>query len=137
MKQLKYLIFLLFNLAYKDGRYDENDSPYFNSVLVMIVFQYFILFIAMASLNSFIDFTGFFDGPLTMAIRGQTIVIMALLAFINYYFFVKKKYFDRLYNEFKESPINTKRNRIISYTGLVLYWIVIIGVLVNLKDWLE
>ena len=136
MQKLRYLIFLLFNLAYKDNKYNEGYVPYVNSVIVLVVFQYIILFITFVTLNKFFLFSEFLE-PVFATKWSQVIPTATLLAFINYYFFVKKKYFDRLYNEFKESPINTKRNRIISYTGLVLYWIVIIGVLVNLKDWLE
>ncbi len=136
MQKLRYLIFLLFNLAYKDGSSDKENTPYLDSVLIMVVFQYIILFIIFITLNKFFLFSEFLE-PVFATKWSQVIPTATLLAFINYYFFVKKKYFDRLYNEFKESPINTKRNRIISYTGLVLYWIVIIGVLVNLKDWLE
>ncbi|TXI13375.1 MAG: hypothetical protein E6Q66_10050 [Pedobacter sp.] len=137
MQKLKYLIFLLFNLAYKDGKPDESNAPYFNSVIVLVVFQYFILFIALASLNSFIAFTGFFDGPLTIEIRGQIIAAMALLVFVNYYFFVKKKYFDRLYNEFKDAAMNTKRNRRIGYACFILYWVIVFIAIGNLKRWLS
>lgn len=137
MKRLRYLIFLLFNLAYKDGKPDESNAPYFNSVLVLVAFQYFLLLIAFAFLNSFIACSDLFDGALTMKKRWQIILAMVFLVSINYYVFVKKKYFDRLYNEFKNAAINTKRNRIIGYCCLVLYWVLIFVVIGNLKGWLS
>ncbi|TXH66995.1 MAG: hypothetical protein E6Q83_19115 [Thiothrix sp.] len=137
MKRLRYLIFLLFNLAYKDGKPDESNAPYFNSVLVLVAFQYFLLLIAFAFLNSFIACSDLFDGALTMKKRWQIILAMVFLVSVNYYVFVKKKYFDHLYNEFKNAAINTKRNRIIGYCCLVLYWVLIFVVIGNLKGWLS
>ena len=136
MKQLRYLIFLLFNLAYKDGKPDESNAPYFNSVIVLVAFQYVIILIAIFLLSKFIVFNTYFEGIITTE-RSPIIILMLLLAVVNYYFFVRRNKFDLFYNEFKYAPINTKRNRRIGYGCLVLYWVMIFVVIGNLKDWLS
>lgn len=134
MKQLRYLIFLLFNLSYKDGNYDESQTPYFNGVLVIMIFQYFILLISFFSIDKFIGVSEYFK-----FIHPKLIIVFFFipLAFMNYYFFVKKKYFDRVYIEFKDAPINTRRNRRVGYVCLILYWVFILIVIGNLKSWLS
>ena len=136
MKQLRYLIFLLFNLAYKDGKPDESNAPYFNSVIVLVAFQYVIILIAIFLLSKFIVFNTYFEGIITTE-RSPIIILMLLLAVVNYYFFVRRNKFDLFYNEFKYAPINTKRNRRIGYSCLVFYWVMIFVVIGNLKDWLS
>lgn len=138
MKRLRYLIFLLFNLAYKDGKPDESNAPYFNSVLVLVAFQYFLLLIVFAFLNSFIACSDLFDGALTMKKRWQIILAMVFLVSVNYYVFCQKKNtLITFIMSSKNAAINTKRNRIIGYCCLVLYWVLIFVVIGNLKGWLS
>ena len=133
MKQLRYLI-LLFNLAYKDGKYDESQDPYFSCSVIILAFQYSMLLISFFFLDEFIEISNHFK------FIHPKVIIVALLAFLgllNYYFFAKRKKFDRFYDEFKNAPINTTRNRRIGYGCLVLYWVMIFVVIGNLKDWLS
>ncbi len=132
MQKLKYLVFLLFNLAYKDGNYDESQEPYFSSVIAVVAFQYVILLIAFFFLDKFIMISEYF-----ILIHPKLIIVffLALLVLVNYYFLVKNKYFNIIYKEFKNAPINTRRNRRISYACLILYWVVIFVVIANLKSW--
>ncbi len=134
MQKLRYLIFLLFNLAYKDGNYDESQEPYFNSVIAVVAFQYMILLIAFFPLDKLIVISEYFR-----FIHPKLIIVffLALLVLVNYYFLVKKKYFNMVYNEFKDAAINTKRNRRVGYVCLILYWVFILIVIGNLKSWLS
>lgn len=121
MKRLRYLIFLMFNLAYQDGKNDRVD-PYSYSILFILFFEFLTILFGRYFLDQFVGFdilnileylcgTG----------RGFVIALVALLFLPTYYFFIKKKRFDCYYNEFKDDPINTKRNRTIGYTCLILY----------------
>ncbi len=131
MKQLRYLIFLLFNLAYKDGNYDESQDPYFSSAVIIVAFQYFLILTVFFSMDKLIPLREHFESVLT-AKWSRVLFFILLLGPINYYFFVKKKYFDRVYNEFKEATINTKINRSIGYCCLLLYWVLVFGVMASL-----
>lgn len=136
MQKVRYLIFLLFNLSYKDGNYDESQSPYFNSVIVMMAFQYVILLIGLFSLDEFIAFRVFSESVLTPKWK-YVLFFLTILTPFNYFLFIRKKYFDRVYKEFKEATINTKKNQRIGYACLIFYWIIIFVIIGNLKSWLS
>jgi hypothetical protein len=137
MKQLRYLIFLIFNLAYQDGNNEKND-PDFYSIMFMIFFEFFLLIVGLAFLNKFVDFDVFSD---VKPSRGAKLIFgfifFAQLYLPNHYFFIKKKYFDRIYNEFKDAEMNTRKNRKIGYTCLILYFPIMLVVIFNLKRWLS
>ncbi len=136
MKKLRFLVFLIFNLAYKDGNYDKkNDSPYFASIIAMIAFEFLLLLFGIDFLNLFVDFDIFNTlKSLYGTKRGLVIALLALLALPNYYFFIKKKRFDRYYNEFKDAEMNTKSNRKIGYICLILYLPIWLALVVLFKS---
>ena len=120
MKKLRFLVFLIFNLVYQDGKNEKND-PYFNSVLAILFLEFSTFLFGISFLNQFVDFDIFntFESLLTK--RGFVIALFALPSLPTYYFFIKKKRFDLYYNEFKDAEMNTKRNRKIAYICLILY----------------
>ncbi len=132
MKKLRFLIFLIFNLAYQDGKKETND-PYFNSVVFLLAFEFCMFLSAIGFLNQFVDFD--ISNSLESLCgsgKGFVIAVFALMAIPNYYFFIKRKGFDRYYSKFKDDPINTKRNRKIGYICLGLYfpiWLILLGLL--------
>lgn len=90
MRPLKYLIFLIFNLAYQDGNNEKND-PDFYSIMFMIFFEFFLLIVGLALLNKFVDFDVFSD---VKPSRGAKLILgfifFAQLYLPNHYFFIKK-----------------------------------------------
>ena len=77
---------------------------------------------AIGFLNQFVDFD--ISNSLESLCgsgKGFVIAVFALMAIPNYYFFIKKKRFDRYYNEFRDAEMNTKKNRKIGYICLILY----------------
>lgn len=137
MRPLRYFIFLIFNLAYQDGNNEKND-PNFYSIMFMIFFEFFILIVGLAFLNKFVDFDIVSDVKLSRSTKLLVgLVFFAQLYLPNHYFFIKKKYFDRIYNEFKDAALNTEKNRKIGYTCLILYFPMMLAVIFNLKRWLS
>ncbi len=122
MKKIKFAIYLIFNLSYKDGNYAKNDTPQFNSILAVFCFEFFILLFSISLFEKFTNIS-LFDAfeSLCPTKLGRVLFFFTLLIPPNYYFFIKKKYFDRIYMEFKDAAMNTKRNRKIGYICLLLY----------------
>lgn len=137
MKVLRYLIFLIFNLGYKDGNYKENDMPHIGAASVVMGYELCILIVGVFFLDRYIDFTpiSVILKPLENIVYGWGILMCALMYPINHYYFVKKKHLDQIYDEFKNARINTKKNRVIGYTCLIFYWPIMIGVIGHLKYW--
>ncbi len=137
MKILRYLIFLLFNLSYKDGNYKDGDMPHFTIAGTMMLYEWLILIVLLFFLNKHLDF-GLITSvlkPLDKIVYGWGMLMCALMYPINHYFFIKKKGFDRIYAEFKDAKINTKRNRIIGWSFLALFIPMMAVVVGHLKYW--
>lgn len=137
MKLLKYLIFLLFNLAYKDGNYKENDTPYFSAAGVVMLYEGCIIEVCLFFLAKHIniEILTYISETAQKVVYGYGFLMCAWLFPINYYFFVKREGFHCIYNEFKHAKINTKRNRIIGYICLILYWPIMCVIVGHLKFW--
>lgn len=134
---LRYLIFLLFNLSYKDGNYKDGDMPHFTIAGTIMVYEAPLLLIFIFFLNKYVDFSSVADvlKPLGKIVYGFGMLMCALMYPINHYYFIKKKGFDRIYNEFKKAAINTKRNRIIGWSFLALFIPVMAVIVGHLKYW--
>ncbi len=135
MKILRYLIFLIFNLAYKDGNYKENDMPYFGATIGIMVYEGLVFILATFFLGRYISFP-LIDNILKSmdhVVYGHGMLIFALMYPINHYYFIKKNTLDRIYDEFKNDQINTKKNRIIGYICLVVIWIIMAVLIGHLK----
>ncbi len=122
MRKLRFFIFLIFNSAYHDGNNDKAD-PYTYSIMIMLVFEVLTIFLCLEILSLFVGFDVF--KTLVSLCGGARILVIALLGLVTpptYYFFIKKKYLDRYYDEFKDAEINTKENRKNGYMCLIGYW---------------
>lgn len=137
MSVLKYLIFLVFNIAYKDGNYKENDMPYFGTTLIIMVYESCIVIIGIFFLKKHVDFTYLSNTlePLNNIIYGRGILMCALIYPLNHYYFINKNTFDAIYQEFKTSKMNTRKNRIIGYICLIIYWPIMMIIIGHLKYW--
>lgn len=114
---------MLFNLSYKDGNYKEGDMPHFTIAGTMMLYEWLMLIVLIFFLNKYLDFSlviGILK-PLNKIVYGWGMLMCALMYPINHYYFIKKKGFDRIYNEFKKAEINTRRNRIIGWSFLALF----------------
>lgn len=132
-RKIKYCIFLLFNLVYKDGKKEGSPSPYFDAVTVIVLFEYALLFICLEFLDGFIHIYKYL-GPDKIMLRCRDLLFVILLMVVNYHFLVRKGYFNALYREFNKSFINTSRNRKIGYACFILYWIVVIILIGNMDN---
>ncbi|MFN8407675.1 MAG: hypothetical protein U0X71_09390 [Sphingobacteriaceae bacterium] len=136
MKIVKYLIFLIFNHYYKDGNYKEEDAPYFTTTLSIMIYEGIIFYIGIDFTRNYVDissFTNLLDSAKGI-VYGRAMVIFALLYPLNHYYLLKKNNLDHIYNEFKNASINTKRNRIIGHTLILLYLPIIMALIVLLKS---
>lgn len=138
MRMIRYLIFLLFNLAYKDGNFKEGDMPYFQTAGNLMVYQ---IFLGITVEHFLSRYTGFVIlgadilKPLGNVVYGWGMFLCALNYPINHYFFIKKGWFDRIYNEFNNSEINTKKNKVIGYVCLIIYIPIMCVIVGHLKYW--
>lgn len=137
MAIIRYLIFLVFNHYYKDGNYKKDDMPYLSTTLAIMGYEVFVFLIIWVFLEKCIDFSLVNNilKPLDHIVYGWGMFFCVLMYPGNYYFLVKKRGLDRIYDEFKNNEMDTKRNRIIGYTCLILYWPIMIGVGGHLKYW--
>lgn len=135
MRIVKYLIFLIFNHYYKDGNYKKADEPYFTTTLSIIAYEMFIVYASIDFIGKYVDieFLTLLD-PLKGIVYGRGMVVFALMYPLNHYYFMRKNRLDHIYNEFKNVSINTKRNRIIGSTCLILYWPIIMGLIALYKS---
>lgn len=137
MRVLRYLIFLIFNLSYKDGNHQENDMPHVGAASIVMGYECCMLVILAFFFNKYMNLTFITNilKPLDNIVYGWGMLICIFMYPINHYYFIKKNHLDHIYNEFKNAKINTKRNRIIGYTCLILYWPIMVAVAGHLKYW--
>ncbi len=118
---MKYFIFLLFNHYYKDGNYKNQDMPYFTAILMLMIYEIFILFTLLAVMDHLLNLSINHNIANLKRLSGFTTIV--LLYPINHYYFIKRKGFDTIYNSYKTAKMNTKRNRIIYGASLILIFI--------------
>ena len=54
MRILKYLIFLLFNISYKDGRLRKNSTPYADATFVVMFYELLIVAVGIFFLDRYL-----------------------------------------------------------------------------------
>jgi len=112
MKVIKYFIFLIFNNFYRDGNHKENDMPHVTAAGCLMLYEWCVLLIGTFFLNKYIDLTFIANvlKPLDDIVYGWGMIMCISMYPINHYYFIKKRLFDRIYDEFKNDKINTKKN---------------------------
>jgi hypothetical protein len=121
MRLLKYLVFLIFNALYQDGK-NEKMETYFYSIAILVILQFLTILIGIDFLNQFVGSNIFNLLESFLGSEDGVVSILLLPLFpINYFIFMKGKRFNRYFNEFKDDPINTTKNRKIGYTCIMLY----------------
>ena len=128
MRPLRFFTFVLFNFFYRDGNNDRTE-PYTPTLMTILFLEFLTVLIGIEFLSLFFDFDIF---KMLVSLCGGTrvfgVALLLLFGTPSYYFFIKKKGFDRYYSKFKDDPINTKRNRKIGYICLIAYlpiWIIL------------
>lgn len=134
---LRYLIFLSFNISYRDGKIKENSTPKADATWMLMFYEYLIIVPGVYLLSRHLDCSLISDilKPLDNIVYGWGMLMFVIGYPLNYYFFVRKGWLDRVYVEFKYSAINTKKNRTIGYSCLLVYVLVMILVIGHLKYW--
>ncbi len=137
MKLVRYLIFVVFNLIYKDGAHREDLDPYFGAIVVLMIYESTLFIASLFFIDKYliVGLDNLIFNPVEDIIYGSGILICTIIYPINHYYFIKKKKFDALYKELKHASINTRRNRIITYVCLALYIPIMIGIIGHLKYW--
>ena len=127
MRTVRFFIFLIFNLLYRDGK-NERIVTYAYSIAVLVIFEFLLVICGIDFLNQFVDINIFNVLESLLASEDGVVGTLLMLLFLfNYYIFIKKKHFDHYYNEFKDSKMNTKKNRKIGYICLIVYWPIMIS----------
>ena len=128
---LKFFLFVIFNHNYKDGNHKKDAYPYSGTVFTFLLYEAVLLIMMFHIIEKFIGI------PLLSELKswGRLIgpILLLILYPINHLFFVKKNGLNNIYNEFKDSEINTKRNRRIYGAILILIFLLLILVAGNLK----
>lgn len=123
MRLLRYLIFLTFNISYRDGHVKINSTPRADATCILMLYEYLIAIVCIFFLSKHVDLGLISDtlNPLDNMVYGWGMLMFIIGYPINYYYFVKKGWLDSVYMEFKDAAMNTKRNRKIGYICLLLY----------------
>lgn len=133
MRAIRFFIFTIFNMAYKDGNNEQTD-PYTYSVMIILVLEFFLALLVGFFLRYAVDFDIFDKLDVLCGNKyGFELAFLTLLGPANYYFFIKKKRLDIYYNELRYAEINTKRNRKIGYACLIIYAPITIGLSILFK----
>lgn len=137
MKLVRYLIFVVFNLIYKNGAHREDLDPYFGAIVVLMIYESTLFIASLFFIDKYliVGLDNLIFNPVEDIIYGSGILICTIIYPTNHYYFIKKKKFDALYKELKHASINTRRNRIITYVCLALYIPIMIGIIGHLKYW--
>ncbi len=104
-----------------------------------MAYQGIVIVIAMYIVENQFEVTWFKNvlGSLDSIVYGHGVILCAFIYPVNYYYFMRKKRLDIFYNRFKNASINTKRNRIVGYTSLILYWPIIMLVMYFVNYWFK
>lgn len=112
----------MFNSAYQDGNNEKTD-PYTYSIVIILLFELLTILLCLEFVGVFVGFDVF---RTLVSVCGGTrlfgIALLGLVAPPTCYYFIKKKYLDHYYDEFKDAEINTKKNRRNGYIYLIGYW---------------
>lgn len=131
MKLIRYLIFVVFDWAYRDGTRPENADPHFATLFFLmfytgLIFEAALFYIDEYLVNGLIDYM---SKPVDGIIYGFGMLISIIIDPPIYYYFIRKKKFDAFYQEFRYAAINTKKNRKLAFMGWILLSIILIALL--------
>lgn len=136
--RFNYMFFLIYNHFYKDGNHAPSDTPKSEAMFILLLYEFIILFtidkfISLALGISLIDKLISFFGNDIFSSKLAFLIIFLFLYPINYKLLVKTRFFDNIYDRYKDSDFNTKKNRIIYLIFIVISFPGIIALGLNLK----
>lgn len=126
MNNIKFLVFSLYNLHYKNGT-NEHANPK-NVIAVLVLYEIFFLVLLFAILDNLFNFSVLS----TVKIIGTAVFVIPLYM-LNYVYFIGKKGFERLYTQYHNAEINTKKNRVIAYIAIIVLFILLVTLISSIK----
>lgn len=136
--RITFALFILFNHFYEDGKHKPGAAPYTTAIFMLIIIELCLLFIIDHFFKKLFGFTilAFVksqadSGPVMR--RLVMLVVCALLYPLNHWFFVTKNGFNRIYDKFKLSDLNTRNNRILYGVILILFYPALFIIVGNLN----
>ncbi len=131
MPRVSFLIFVMFNHYYRSGNHRKDIAPHSTTIIALMFYEAFLLMIIDGLIKKFTGFSLLesisFDRTNLLIGRLNATIIFLLLYPANHWYFVKNKGFDKLYDQYHKSELNTKKNRVIC---AVLWTLGLIGLLV-------
>lgn len=126
MYMLKFLVFSLYNFNYKSGTNKHADPR--NVVFALAVFEGFLLIFLFALLDDLLDFS------IIYYVKVIGTPVFAILLYVStYWYFISRKGFEKLYEQYHNADINTKLNSIIAGVTWGVYFIGIIALSSSIK----
>ena len=103
MYKLKFLVFALYDLAYKNA---DRHADAVRIVFVLVLYQFMFLIMVFGVTDRLLNFSviAFVKGV------GTTVCLIPLF-FLNYRYFISKSGFESLCGEYDNADINSKKNR--------------------------
>ncbi len=126
MKLIRYLIFVIFDLAYKDGTRPKNADPHFATLAILLFYEANIFLTTLFFLDKYIipGIDAFIFKHVENVVYGSGMLIFIIIYPPTYYYFIKKKKLDAFYQEFRYATVNTRRNRKIGYICSIILMVI-------------
>jgi Ca2+/Na+ antiporter len=100
---MKYIFYCIYNTQYLDGKNRKNKTPWFDALGLMIAGSFCWLSIIVEILFFYVFDRNF---P-TISIVG-VIIICILLFYLHYFFFIRGRKYEKIYEQYKSASNNGK-----------------------------
>lgn len=125
MNKIKFLVFALYDLSYKDA---DRQADAVRVVLVLVLYQFAFIIMVFGVSDTLLNFSAI----ASVKKIGTTICLIPLF-FLNYWYFISKRGFEKLHEQYHNDCTNTKRNRIIAAVALVVIFITMVALISSKK----
>lgn len=129
MRLVRYLIFVVFDWAYRDGTRPKNADPHLGTLVILFLYAGLIFQTVLFFLDEYIvpGIDTFIFKHVEGIVYGPGILISMIIDLPIYYYFIRKKKLDAFYQEFRYAAINTKKNRKLAFMCWILLSVILIG----------
>jgi hypothetical protein len=121
MHKLKFLVFALYDLHYKNA---DRHADAVHVVFVLVIYQSFFLIMSFGVLDTLLNFSIL----RYVKIIGAPICCIPLFI-LNHKYFISKRGFEKLHEQYHNAGINSKRNRIIAAIAFVVIFITMVALI--------
>ena len=125
INKLKFLVFALDDLGVKNA---DRNADEMRTVFVLVIYQALFLIMSFGILDTLLNFSLI----QYVKIIGPPICCIPLFIF-NYKYFISKRGFEKLQEQYHNAGINSKRNRIIAAIAWVVILITIVALICSTK----